>query len=338
VLLPAPDAAVSLDGREPELVDVLRTVLGEHFGSPQTILDVQRLRSEHSSSYETELVTVTLEGTGEITLFLKDFGARIYDKDSISQRRSRELRVYRDLLGSVNLGTPAYYGSIWDERRGRFWLLIEFVEGAQVKHREFPDWVEAMVWLGRMHAHFSKSPPLIEAREFLTDQDADFFRFTADMARRAVAASLPGLSDRLEAALAGYDEAVGLIDSQPRVLVHGGYRPQNVILAGTPQEPRICPVDWEEAALGSSLYDAAYFCDGFDGDRLAVLLDAYRAEAARHGFPPPEGPEADRVFALLSLHKSLGTLKAAERSFPDTSILKLVGMVESAAERAQRAA
>lgn len=337
--MPAPDPAVGLDQRGSELVEVLETVLGEHFGSPQTILDVRRLRSEHSSSYETELVTVALEGAGEITLFLKDFGARIYDKDSITERRSRELRVYRDLVGNANLGTPAYYGSVWDEIQGRFWLLIEFVEGAQVKHHEFPDWVGAMAWLGRMHAHFSRSPPLTQAREFLIDQDADFFRLTADMARRAVAGSLPSLSDRLEAALGGYDEAVDLIDAQPRVLVHGGYRPQNIILAGTPQEPRICPVDWEEAALGSAFYDAAYFCDGFEGDRLAVLLDAYRDEAARHGFRPPEGPEADRVFALLSLHKSLGTLsKAAERTFADAAILKLVGMVESAAERARRTA
>jgi aminoglycoside phosphotransferase (APT) family kinase protein len=338
VPLSAPDPTVVPRRREPELVEALEGVLGEYFGSPQTILEVHRLRSEHSSSYETEIITVALEGTGELSLFLKDFGARIYDKDSISQRRSRELRAYRDLLADANLGTPAYYGATWDEDRGRFWLLLEFVEGSQVKHREFPDWVTAVAWLGRMHAHFSKSARLLEAREFLVDQDADFVRFTADMARRAVATSLPSLTDRLEAALAGYDEAADLVDSQPQVLVHGGYRPQNIILAGTPQKPRVCPVDWEEAALGSVFYDLAYFCDGFGGDRLEVLVDAYRSEAQRHGFRPPEGPEADRTLALLNLHKNLGTLsKAAERKFSEKSIEKLVRMVESAAGRALRA-
>jgi len=333
--LSAPDGDLAHDRRKAELREVLRGVLSECFGSPQTVLDVQRRRSEHSSSYETEVVTVTLEGTGAVQIFLKDFGARVYEKDSMTQRRSRELCVYRDLLATADLGTPFYYGAAWDEDRGRFWLLLEFVEGMQVKHRDFPEWVRAVAWLGRMHAHFCEPHRLLEASEFLIDQDADFFRTTADLARRAVAASRPRLTDRLEAALAGYDEATDLMAAQPRTLVHGGYRPQNIILASSPQRPRVCPADWEEAALGSFFYDLAYFCDGFKGEGLAVLLNAYRAEAARHGFRPPDGPEVERMLALFNLHKNLGTLsKAAERNFPEEGIDKLVGMVESAAGRA----
>lgn len=310
-------------------------VLSQHFGSAQTILNLQRLPSEHSSSYETEIVTVALEGRGELRLFLKDFGARLYLKDSLAQRRSRELCVYRDLLSAADLGTPAYYGAAWDEQRGRFWLLLEFVEGMQVKHREFPEWVRAVAWLGRMQAHFSESRRLLEASEFLIDQDAEFFRCAADLARRAVAASLPRLTDRLEAALAGYDEATDLMAGQPRTLVHGGYRPQNIILSGSPEAPRVSPADWEEAALGSFFYDLAYFCDGFEGERLTILLDAYRSEAERHGFRPLAGPDADRLLALFNLHKNLGTLsKAAERTFPEKGIVKLVEMAESAADRA----
>jgi aminoglycoside phosphotransferase (APT) family kinase protein len=328
----ARDQAVVPEGRDADLREVLEEVLAQHFGSPQTILGVQRLRSEHSSSYETEVVTVGLEGRGELRLFLKDFGARIYQKDSMTERRARELYVYRDLLFEADLGTPTYYGAAWDEERERFWLLLEFVEGVQVKHREFEEWVRAVAWLGRMQAHFAQREGVLAASEFLIRQDADFFRSTAELARRAVAATLPRLAARLDRALVGYEEATDLMAAQPLTLVHGGYRPQNIILAGSPQAPRICPADWEEAALGSCFYDLAYFCDGFEGERLAVLVDAYRSEAERHGFRPLNGPEADRLLALFNLHKNLGTLsKAAERTFPEKGIVKLVGMVESAA-------
>jgi aminoglycoside phosphotransferase (APT) family kinase protein len=335
LILSALDRTVAPYERGADLAEILEAVLSEHFGSPQIILDARRQPSEHSSSYETEIVTVALQGRGELRLFLKDFGARIYAKDSMIQRRSRELRVYRDLLSAADLGTPAYYGAAWDEERGRFWLLLDFVEGMQVKHREFPEWVRAAAWLGRMQAHFAESQGLLTASEFLIRQDPDFFRSTAELARRAVATALPRLAGRLDGALAGYEEATELMAAQPRTLVHGGYRPQNIILTGPPQAPRICPADWEEAAFGSFFYDLAYFCDGFEGDRLAILLDAYRSEAERNGFRPPAGPDADRLLALFNLHKNLGTLsKAAERSFPEKGIVKLVGMVESAAGRA----
>ena len=64
-------------------------------------------------------------------------------------------------------------------------------------------------------------------------------------------------------------------------LVHGSYRPQNVLVAQACDPPRICPTDWELAALGRSTYDLAFICDGFRPPRLdAVATDGYLRLAA----------------------------------------------------------
>jgi aminoglycoside phosphotransferase (APT) family kinase protein len=316
-----------------ELRQFLERSLSDGCVGAPVIAGVDRTRSKYSSSYETEILTVRLAGGTDLQLFLKDFGARRYAKDQMTQRRWRELRVYQDLLADSDLGTARYYGAAWDESRRRYWLLLEFVSGVQVRYCEFDQWVRAAGWLGRMQAHFAERIDSLHERDFLIRHDAEFFSSTAALAARAVSLISPRLHERLQAVVSRYDELVAVMVDEPPTLVHGGYHPQNILVTGSAEWPRLCPTDWEEAALGSQFYDFAYFSDGFEPQRLAVLMDAYREAAAANGLQVPAGPAADRVVGCFHVHKSLGTLaKAYDRQFPYSGVEKLVGMVESAAK------
>jgi hypothetical protein len=315
-----------------ELRAWIEGVLAEAHASAPVIAAVDRARSKHSSSYETEILTIRLAGGDELRLFLKDFGAYVQLKDQMTERRWRELCVYRELLADGELGTARYYGAAWDESRHRFWLLLEFVDGVQVRYSEFDQWVKAAGWLGRMQAHFAEQLDSIRKRDFLVRHDAEFFSSIAELALQAVSLISLRLHARLEAVLRGYPELVAVMAAQPVSFVHGGYRPQNILVSGDPTSPRVCPTDWEEASLGSRFYDFAYFSDGFDPSRLKVLMDAYREGAAGGGLEIPGSPEAEHVVGCFHVHKSLNTLaKAYERRFPYRGVEKLVGMVEGAA-------
>jgi Phosphotransferase enzyme family len=327
--------SVSEQRDEAELRRFIELTLRKADVSAPAIVGVERARSKHSSTYETEVLSVRLAGGAELQLFLKDFGAYGHVKDQMTQRRWREVCVYRNLLSDADLGTARYYGAIWDESRQRFWLLLEFVEGTQVRWCEFDSWVDAVRWLGRMQAHFSRCTKGLLESDFLVAHDAEFFGRTAEMALRSVSLISSKLYARLEAILTRYDELVALMADQPKTLVHGGYHPQNVLVDGSTDSERVCPIDWEEAALGARLYDFAYFSDGFDPQRLTVLLDAYAEAAAADGLQAQGGAGAARVVRGIQVHKSLGTLaKAYERHFPRQGVEKLVGMVESAAAAA----
>ena len=119
---------------ESTLRGCLEEIVAERFGSGACIAGIERARFPHLGSYDCDSVTVELAGGGRLALFLKDFGFSRLSKDDRELRRVRELRVYRDLLAHADLGTPRYYGSLWDESRARFWLILERVDGAVVEH------------------------------------------------------------------------------------------------------------------------------------------------------------------------------------------------------------
>jgi len=326
-----PDNAVTDDLR----VLVMAMLRAEH--GPSAIQTLHRTACVMASSYPAEVVTVGLADGSTLKIFVKDLSTRRYDSD-LAERRSREIAVYRDLLADANLDTARYYSSVEDPGRNRFWLLIEHVEGTCIRYEPFSVWVQAAAWLGRMQAHVAAHPELLSRSRLVKPLTHDHFLSTAAAAERAAAAYAPELARRVGRALEGYAELAARIAAQQPTLVHGSYRPQNILLrAGAGAQPPICPVDWETAALGPAGYDLAYLSEGFDEQRRQLLVAAYRMTAAQHGLSLHEDEEADVLLDGCDLHKNLKTLgKAAHRGFPVDGVHKLVGMIEVAAARALR--
>jgi hypothetical protein len=315
---------------EGALRSCIEAVVSERFpNESRGIESVERKRSKFSSFYASDVVTVRLTDGEEFRVFLKDFGSFHHPKDTMKERREREVVVYRDLLADAGLDTARYLGSVRDESRGRFWLLLEFVEGLPVSHLEFEDWVPPAEWLGRMYAYFSRHRDLWENCDVLARHDATFFESIARSALEAMAEFSPDHARRLEPIVARYHTAVALMTSQPQTLVHGTYRPAQIIIDKRRQPARICPVDFEKAAVGASLYDLTFLVDGFDPPRLRELFNAYRAEAARCGVGVPDDREMEHVVNCFRLHRVMNWLAVSlARRYSTEVIEKLVGMAQ----------
>jgi hypothetical protein len=320
-----------LDDAQQVLRSCLEPIVAKLFaGRPSRIEAIERKRSEFSSFYASDIITVRLASGDEFKVFLKDFGSFHHVKDTMKERREREIVVYRDVLADARLGTAQYYGSVRDEAAGRFWLLLEFVEGLPISHLEFEDWVPAAGWLGRMYGYFSKHPELWENCDALMRHDASFFQSTAQQALQSVSEFSPELGGRLDPIVGRYDKAVAVMTSQPRTLVHGTYRPAQIIMDKARPSARICPVDFEKAAVGASLYDLTFLVDGFDPPRLKQLFDAYRAEAQGCGVKVPDDEQMKHIVDCFRLHRVMNWLAVSiARGYDAKTIHKLIGMAEA---------
>jgi hypothetical protein len=293
------------------------------------IVAIDRRRSAHSTSYPSEVVNVRLRSGEEVKLFLKNFGFSQLPKEAVEQRRERELRVYRDLLVDADLGTARYCGSVWDRSEGRFWLLLEFVDGLPVRDCELDSWVLAAAWLGRMQGWFARHLDRLARCDFLLRHDAGFFRSKAEQAVQAVSQTSASLAARLGTVVSSYDRLVAVLVSQPSTLVHGSYRPENILVYGEAEPLRICPIDWELAAVGAPLYDLAFITDGFKPPERDRLWGAYREQAAAWNLTVPNREEMRYVVDCFRLHKILKSLgESWAKRFPAATVAKLVEMAE----------
>jgi len=292
------------------LRDRVQEALAWNGGAGPAIASLTRAAPGTSSSYRTELLTLELADGAELRVFLKDFGTSTHRKDGMRARRQRELSVYRDLLAGAGLGTPRYLGAVWDEPAGRFWLLLEHVEGESLRRFGFGHWLEAARWLGRLQGHAAGVE--LSGAGFLVDHDAGFFGSVAARALFAVRAVSPPLGARLAGALRDYDELVALMAAERPTLVHGHFRPHNIVVRPGDPARSLCVIDWEESGRGSPLYDLAYLTDGFDPPRLRVLVDGYEEEAAHTGLPGRGRDEVLRVLDSLYMHRNLKTLSKAQ--------------------------
>jgi thiamine kinase-like enzyme len=313
--------------------DALRQCLGRIalrlHGKESGIEAVRRSRSSYSTFYDTEIVEVRLLTGEEFKVFLKDFGSYRNRKDEMELRRERELHVYQNLLPEAHLDTARYYGSAWDESEGRFWLLLEFVNGSLLRYCTFEHWLRAAAWLGRLQGYYARFSDHFGDCSLLLQHNADFFWSRANLAFRAASKISTTLADRVENMLRHYDEVVRVMADQPITFVHGAYTPTQILLDVDGDPPRVCPIDWERAALGSPLYDLAFFSDGFERPRLNQLWDAYREEAGKQNISVPGKEETQRIADCFRLHKIMSRLsKSVERHYSEKGVVRLIDLGE----------
>jgi hypothetical protein len=261
--------------------------------------------------------------------FLKDYGFSRRSKDNPEQRRERELRVYRDLLVETNLGTPKYYGSIWDESQGRFWLILELVEGIVIKDHNVEQGVIAAGWLGQMQGFFAQHPEYLTRCDFLIRHDARFFRSKAELALEDVAQIAPVSVPRLAKVVDRYEQAINVMATQPLTLVHGGYIPWHILVDISSEPVRVCAIDWELAAFGATLYDLAFFTDGVEPQTRDRIWDAYRQAAVQYNVPIPDRPQMRYIVDCFRLHRIFDWLsRGVEKQFSEKKVKKLVHQAE----------
>jgi hypothetical protein len=284
-----------------------------------------RSLSPSTTSYTADVLTVDLGDGRTLELFVKDFSFSRLPKDDAAGRRTRELHVYRDLLDTTELGTPAFYGFVWNEEKRRFLLVLELVAGVQLRSCGFEHWVAAAGWLGRLQGLYARDPDRFERSPWLLRHDERYFASKASGALRNVEEASPAAVPRLRALLSGYERLVATMAAEPATFVHGNFRPKNIIIAAPGSRPRICVVDWEVSALGSSLYDLALLADGFRDEQLDHLLNTYRTEAEANGVTVAGRDTMVHLLDCFCLHRVVKSLsRAVEKGFEHRDVSNLL--------------
>jgi hypothetical protein len=240
------------------------------------VIDFQRARSPYSSSFTIEELEVTFDNSETITTIFKNLsseamleGAR-QAKPNFLYAPEREIQTYRSLLAELNLGTAAMYGSIVEPTLQRYWLFLEKVSGEGLYEiGEFETWLKVAQWLGRFHASVDVEEAQ-QALPLLLRYDASFYWDWLHRARELAGAALDQITER-------YDRVIEVLLALPRSVLHGEFYPSNILIQRQ-AVIRVCPVDWEMAAIGPALSDVAALASGKWGrDERLRILKAYCA-------------------------------------------------------------
>jgi hypothetical protein len=283
-----------------ELRPALDRTLSEHFGAPRRVAGLERRHSIYQTSFPVEELEVSFDDGTNLQLVFKDLseGALLKEargvKPSFLHDPLREIEAYRTVLAPAGLGA-VYYGAVVDVERGRYWLFLEQVPGVPLwQIGELATWEQAARWLGGMHGRFEGNLEWQGATEHILRYDADFYRLWlrraqefAGQARRSRARrSLEWLAER-------HERLVEQLVELPVTFIHGEFYAGNVLIGEDSGAPRVCPIDWERAAVGPGLLDLAALTGGeWDDEWRRAPALAYRST-----LPPTSGlPSAPDAF------------------------------------------
>jgi aminoglycoside phosphotransferase (APT) family kinase protein len=203
----------------------------------------------------------------------------------------REIRTYERVLAHAGVGTPAVYGAVVDDPGGRYWLFIEKVPGATLAETGDIDlWRAAARWLARMHARLGPLGREVATECRLLRHDAAFFR---RWMLRALQFATPERRPAVEWIAARHERIVDCLLSVPPTFLHGEFYASNILVSRRAEDVRVCPVDWEMAALGPPVSDLASLISGnWSAADRASLVEAYRQEQEA-GSPAHFAPDSD---------------------------------------------
>jgi hypothetical protein len=303
-----------------ELRAALEHALSRHFGVQRRIVKLKRRPSPYRSSFELEELDVHLEDDTTLQLMFKNLsrqamleGAR-RAKPAFLYNPLRQIETYRAILAPNRLSTVTCYGAVVDHAVGRYWLFLEKVPGLELYQvGEFVIWQQVARWLAVMHTRFAgESDALMQAVPLLR-YDSDFYRLWLRRARAFLRPAKPSQSQsarrRMEWLAGRYDQVVERLVGLPVTFIHGEFYASNVLVQETAGALRVCPVDWELAAVGPGLIDLAAITAGkWTEEEKAALALAYHGVLAQDGGWQPAPDEFLAALDCCRLHLAVQML------------------------------
>jgi hypothetical protein len=288
---------------ERELEDLLESQadIGE-------VASLTRTPYRYATSAPLEELQVKTARGAELHVIFKDLSReRLLDdaviKPEFLHEPEREIETYRRILAPAGIG-PRFYGAVAEADPIRYWLLIEKVPGVELwQIGELSLWEEVARWLGDFHSGFAGRLTEVQAANpHLLKLSAEWFDSWCRRALERLADSGDRRAPVLRSALEGYEEVASSLAALPRTFVHGELYPSNVLVVrGNP--PRICPVDWEMAAIGPGLIDLAGLVGGWAEAERSRLVTAYLSGCDGNAHREPADVERD--LAQCRLHLAL---------------------------------
>jgi hypothetical protein len=198
----------------------------------------------------------------------------------------REIGTYRVILGPARLGTAICYGTAVQPESGRYWLFLEKAPGIELyQEGDLAVWQHVAVWLARMHARFAGQIERFLPVVPLLVHDRNYYW---EWLRRAQAIVGDGDVESADATRAlanlatAYDRIIDRLLALPKTLLHGEFYAANVLVEKRASDVRVCPVDWEMAAVGPGLIDLAALSAGNWSDAAKeAMAQSYYDESRR---------------------------------------------------------
>lgn len=302
-----------------ELRFALEEALSGHFGRRCRIQRLRRRRSVYSSTYTIENLEVELARGRRLSLVFKNLSPSSLLEAAQEVRPRflynplREIETYRSILDPQRFGTPICYGALYHPGQQRYWLFLERVRGPLLwQVGEMETWRQAAQWMARLHTEFELRGKVPRPAKFahLLTYDRRFLGVWAsraeDFLRKGAGEHTAKARRQFSRLVNGYERLIDRLLALPQTLIHGEFYPSNIILRQAGQEHRICPIDWEAAALGPSLMDLAALTSGdWNSDQKQDLVTAYREALVRvNGWPPPL-PELMELVECCQLHLAM---------------------------------
>ena len=304
-----------------ELCKVLEQALNRRFSTHRSIIRFEHRPSGYQSSFVVEEIDVWLNDGTNLQIFFKDLSWQSLSEDIRAVKPAflynplTEIEVYRTILRPELLGTPAYYGSAVDPQQDRYWLFMERVPGLKLRHiGSFEIWQQVARYLARMHAHFAAELQTSQHHHsHLPRYNAEYYRLWMRRAHVHLGgsdASFDGSVSRdIEWLSSRYDQVVQYLEALPTVLIHGEFYAGNIILQETGDESRasgrICPIDWETAAIGPGLIDLAALIGGSwtETQKTELALAYYDEMMPVAGWFPSWFPSREAFLRALDYHR-----------------------------------
>jgi Ser/Thr protein kinase RdoA (MazF antagonist) len=190
-----------------------------------------------------------------------------------------------------------------DQARDRYWLFLERVPGHELYQvGEFHIWQQAASWLAGFHARLAAEFGRWTAASRLLVYDREFYRLWPRRALAFAPAALEFLAD-------GYERVIERLVALPTTIIHGEFYASNVLVQPMPRGLRVCPVDWEMAAVGPGLVDLAALSAGkWTEEQRRELAGAYRDGLVAAGTTPPSMEELLAGLDCCRLHLAVQCL------------------------------
>jgi len=266
-----------------ELRSIVEAVLHRHFGTERGVTHMECRLSDFRSSFMLDEIDVWLDDGATLQLILKDLSWRALLQEAQGAKPAflydplREIAVYQKILRTRQFGVATCYGAVVDRAKDRYWLFLERVAGLRLAHvGDFDIWQNTARWLAGLHGQFVGQADLLAKAAPLVRYDGDFYllwmRRTQQFARGRVPKQhgVEWLAER-------YEQVIERLVTLPKTFIHGEFCAPNVLVGTTTEGSRVCPVDWEMAAVGPGMIDLAALTSGkwSEEQRLAMAMAYY---------------------------------------------------------------
>jgi thiamine kinase-like enzyme len=277
-----------------DLRDALVQTLSGHFGKHCGVIGLERRPFTYTTSFAIEELDVQLDDGTSLVMLFKDLSRHALVADARQAKPAflynplREIETYRKILAPLRLGTANCYGSIIQPERGRYWLFLEKVLGIELyQEGAVAVWQQVAAWLAGLHARFDGQAELLLPAVPLLVYDRNYYRQWLSRAQ-SIVGKLPDGANNATRALAelatGYDRIIDRLMALPTTLLHGEFYASNVLVEKTGNDLRVCPVDWEMAAVGPGLIDLAALSAGkWSESSKEAMARAYCAALTQSG-------------------------------------------------------